>query len=54
MDIADYIEASYNNVRLHCKLGNLPTNASEQQSAIKQPSLCPEILTSTELGFALY
>ena len=35
-DIADYIVAFYNSVRLHSKLGNLPPNAFEQQSAIKQ------------------
>lgn len=27
----------YNSVRLHSKLGNLPPNAFEQQSAIKHP-----------------
>ena len=32
-DIADF----YNSVRLHSTLGNLPPNAFEQQSAIKQP-----------------
>ena len=32
-----YIEGLYNSVRLHSRLGNLPTNAFEQQSAIKQP-----------------
>ena len=36
-DIADYIVSFYNSVRLHSKLGNLPPNAFEQQSAIKQP-----------------
>ena len=36
-DIADYIVDFYNNVRLHSKLGNLPPNAFEQKSAIKQP-----------------
>ena len=36
-DIADYIVSFYNNVRLHSKLGNLPPNAFEQRSAIKQP-----------------
>ena len=36
-DIADYIAGFYNRVRLHSKLVNLPPNASEQQSAIKQP-----------------
>lgn len=36
-DIADYIAGFYNSVRLHSKLGNLPPNAFEQQSAIKQP-----------------
>ena len=35
--IAEYIVAFYNSVRLHSKLGNLPPNAFEQQSAIKQP-----------------
>ena len=40
-DIADYIVSFYNSQRLHSKLGNLPPNAFEQQSAIKQPiSLC--------------
>ena len=40
-DIADYIVNFYNSVRLHSKLGNLPPNAFEQQSAIKQPiGLC--------------
>ena len=33
-DIADYIVCFYNSMRLHSKLGNLPPNASEQQSAI--------------------
>jgi putative transposase len=36
-DIADYIVGFYNSVRLHSKLGNLPPNAFEQQSAVKQP-----------------
>ena len=36
-DIAEYIVGFYNSVRLHSKLGNLPPNAFEQQSAIKQP-----------------
>ena len=36
-DIADYIVSFYNSVRLHSKLGNLPPNAFEQQSAINQP-----------------
>ena len=36
-DIADYIVGFYNSVRLHSKLGNLPLNAFEQPSAIKQP-----------------
>ena len=36
-DIADYIVGFYNSVRLHSKLGNLPPNAFEQKSAIKQP-----------------
>ena len=40
-DIADYIVNFYNSVRLHSKLGNVPPNAFEQQSAIKQPiGLC--------------
>lgn len=41
-DIADYIVAFYNSVRLHSKLGNLPPNAFEQQSAIKQPIVVSE------------
>ena len=36
-DIADYIVVFYNSVRLHSKLGNLPPNAFEHKSAIKQP-----------------
>ena len=36
-DLADYIVAFYNSVRLHSKLGNLPPNAFEPQSAINQP-----------------
>lgn len=36
-DIADYIVSFYNNVRLHSRLGNLPPNAFEHQSAITQP-----------------
>lgn len=36
-DIADYIVGFYNSVRLHSKLGNLPPNAFEQQSAITLP-----------------
>ena len=40
-DIADYIVSFYNSLRLHSKLGNLPPNAFEQQSAIKPPiNLC--------------
>ena len=40
-DIADYIVSFYNSQRLHSKLGNLPPNAFEQKSAIKQPiGLC--------------
>jgi len=40
-DIAEYIVSFYNSVRLHSKLGNLPPNAFEQQSAITQPiGLC--------------
>ena len=42
MDIADYIVGFYNSVRLHSKLGNLPPNAFEQQSAIKQPIVVSE------------
>ena len=41
-DIADYIVSFYNSVRLHSKLGNLPPNAFEQQSAIKQPIVVSE------------
>ena len=33
-DMADYIMAFYNSVRLPSKLGNLPFNAFEHQSAI--------------------
>ncbi len=36
-DIADYIIGFYNSVRLHSTLGNLPPNAFEQLSAVKQP-----------------
>jgi transposase InsO family protein len=36
-DIADYVVAFYNSVRLHSKLGNLPPNAYERKTAIKQP-----------------
>ena len=36
-DIADYIVSFYNSQRLHSKQGNLPPNAFEQKSAIKQP-----------------
>ena len=36
-DIADYIVSFYNSQRLHSKLGNLPPNAFEQKSVIKQP-----------------
>ena len=42
MDIADCIVDFYNSVRLHSKLGNLPPNAFEQQSAIKQPIVAHE------------
>ena len=49
MDIADYIVAFYDSVRLHSKLGNLPPNAFKQQSAIgnrqsaiKQPIVVSE------------
>jgi transposase InsO family protein len=42
-DIADYIVAFYNNVRLHSALGNLPPNAYEQKMADqKQPILVSE------------
>ena len=41
-DIADYIVGFHNSVRLHSKLGNLPPNAFEQQSAIKQPIVVSE------------
>jgi len=36
-DIADYIVNFYNSVRVHSTLGNLPPDAFEHQSAIKQP-----------------
>jgi putative transposase len=36
-EIADYIVGFYNSVRQHSKLVNLPPNAFEQKSAIKQP-----------------
>ena len=40
-DVAQYIVSFYNSTRLHSKLGNLPPNAFEQQSAINQPiGLC--------------
>jgi putative transposase len=39
-DIADYIVNFYNSVRLHSKLGNLPPNAFEQQSAINLLTAC--------------
>ena len=40
-DIANYIVSFYNSVRLHSKLGNLPPNTFEQQSAFKLPiGLC--------------
>ena len=42
-DIADYIVAFYNNVRLHSTLGNLPPNTYEQKMADqKQPILVSE------------
>ena len=41
-DIADYIVGFYNSVRLHSKRGNLPPNAFEQKSAIKQPIVVSE------------
>lgn len=41
-NIADYIVAFYNNVRLHSKLGNLPPTIYEQKMAVKQPSLVSE------------
>ena len=48
-DMADYIMAFYNSVRLHFKLGNLPPYAFEHQSAIGNRqsinlSLCPKKL----------
>jgi hypothetical protein len=42
--IADYIVNFYNRHRLHFKLGNLPPNASAQQSENKQPMVCPRKL----------
>ena len=36
-DIADDTVSFYNSVRLNSKLGNLPRNAFEHQSAITQP-----------------
>ena len=40
-DITDYIVNFYNSVRLHSTLGNLPPNALEHQSVVKQPiDLC--------------
>jgi hypothetical protein len=40
-DIADCLVSFYNSVRLHSRLCNLPPNAFEHQSAIKQPiGLC--------------
>ena len=36
-DIADYIVSFYNSTRLHSKLGNLPPDAYEHESATKQP-----------------
>ena len=41
-DMADYIVAFYTSVRLRSKLGNLPPNVFEQQSAIKQPTAVSE------------
>ena len=41
-DIANYIVGFYNSVRLHSKLGNLPPNAFEQQSATTQPIFVSE------------
>ena len=41
-DIADYLVGFYNSVRLDSKLDNLPPNAFEQQSAIKQPIVVSE------------
>lgn len=35
-DTADYIVRFYNSVRLHSKLGKLPLNAFEQQTATNQ------------------
>ena len=42
-DMADYIVSFYNSARLHSKLDNLPPNAFEQESAIKQPIRACEI-----------
>ncbi len=42
-DVADYIVAFYNNVRLHSTLGYLPPNAYEIKSAAKQPINVSEI-----------
>lgn len=41
-DIANYIVGFHNSVRLHSKLGNLPSNAFEHQSAITQPIVVSE------------
>jgi transposase InsO family protein len=42
-DVADYIVAFYNSVRLHSTLGYLPPNAYEFKSAAKQPIDVSEI-----------
>ena len=43
-DIADYIVAIYNCVRLHSKLGNLPPNASSSNRQSINLSQCPKKL----------
>ena len=45
-DIADYSVDFYNNVRLHSESGNLPPDAVEHPSAIKQPEVVSEITRS--------
>ena len=42
-DVADYIVGFYNCERLHSKLGNLPPNALERQSATQPPIDMSEI-----------
>ena len=43
-DIADYIVGFYNLLRLHSKLGNMPHNAFERESTLKDLSNCPKSL----------